>query len=397
MRLQIIPGRWNSHPECDRHSRIRRLFAALLIIAWVVSAPRRAPAIEPPRDEGSAGYNYYTGGGVTVQGPAVIVRKSVQDRASVNAEYRVDSISSASIDVVTQASPYRETRQEYSLGTNILNGEILMNLDYTGSRESDYISDTVAVGLAQDIFDKNTTLNFRVARSWDQVGKNKDPSFGWKDFNRTIYATGITQSLTSRWLVQLNYEATADDGFINNPYRSAITTDGGLIPENYPDARTGQAWVIRTSYGFPSALLEGGLGELLGSVQLDYRYYRDTFDVFSNTGRINFQFYLVRDWLFGVFYQYYQQGAASFYADRVPPDQQYKARDKELSHYHDQWVGLTFKFIPKAARWGPITNPYLQINTSMMITHYDNFTDPRNGDLYSRTAYVTQTSVGFHF
>jgi len=395
--LQIIPVRWNHRSERERPHVERRLLTAILIVVSVWPFPGRAPAVEPPQDEAAMGYNYYTGGGITVQGPAVIVRKQVLNRASVKAEYRVDSVSSASVDVVTQASPYKETRQEYSLGTDILSGDILMGLDYINSRESDYVSDTVAVGLAHDLFDKNVTVNFRVSRSWDQVGKNNDPSFGWKGFDRTTYATGISQSLTPRWLVQLNYEATADDGFINNPYRSAITTDGAFVPENYPDARTGHAWVVRTSYGFPSALLEGGLGELLGSVQLDYRYYQDTFDVTSNTGKINFQFHLVQDWLFGVFYQYYQQGAASFYGDRLPPDQLYKARDKELSQYQDQWVGLTFKFMPREARWGPITNPYLQVNTSIMISHYDNFTDPRNGDLYSQTAYVTHTSLGFHF
>jgi Protein of unknown function (DUF3570) len=397
MRLQIIAAGWNRRSKREKPCGARRLFTAVLIIAELATASRPVSAVEPPQDDLSAGYNYYTGGGITVQGPAVIVRKEILNRASVKAGYRVDSVSSASVDVVTQASPYKETRQEYSVGTDILSGDILMGLDYTGSRESDYTSDTIAVGLAQDIFDKNTTLNFRVARSWDQVGKNNDPAFGWKDFNRTIYATGITQSLTPRWLVQFNYEATADDGFINNPYRSAITTDGGLVPENYPDARTGHAWVVRTSYGFPSALLKGGLGEMLGSVQLDYRYYQDTFDVSSNTGKINFQFYLLRDWLFGVFYQYYQQGAASFYGDRLPTDQLYKARDKELSQYQDSWVGVMFKFMPKEARWGSVTNPFVQLNTSMMISHYDNFTDPRNGDLYSQTAYVTQTSFGFHF
>jgi len=395
--LQISPVRWLRRAERGKRCGIRRVCTAISIIAWVSVFLGQAAGLEPPQDEASTGYNYYTGGGITVQGPAVIVRKQVLNRASVKAEYRVDSVSSASVDVVPQASPYKETRQEYSLGTDILSGDILMGLDYTNSRESDYVSDTLAVGLAHDLFDKNSTLNFRVARSWDQVGKNNDPSFGWKGFDRTIYAAGVTQSLTPRWLVQLNYEATADDGFINNPYRSAITTDGAFVPENYPDARTGHAWVVRTSYGFPSALLEGGLGELLGSVQFDYRYYRDTFDVTSNTGKINFQFYLLRDWMFGVFYQYYEQGAASFYGDRVSPDQLYKARDKELSQYNDQWVGLSFKFIPKEARWGPITNPFIQLDTSMMISHYDNFTDPRNGDLYSQTAYVTHTSLGFHF
>jgi len=374
-----------------------RLLKAVLFIAWMVVPIERSWAIEPAQDEVEAGYNYYHGGGVTVQGPAVIVRKDILNGASLKAGYNVDIVSSASIDVVTQASPFKETRQEYSLGTDILRGDTLVGVDYINSRESDYLSDTLSVGLAHDLFDKNMTFSLKVARSWDQVGKNNDPSFGWKNFNRTIYSTGVTQSLTPRWLVQLNYELTADEGLINNPYRSAITLSGALVPENYPDARTGQAWAVRTSYGFPSGVSEQGYGGILSSIQLDYRYYYDTFDVHSQTAKITFQRYFYSNWLGGVFYQYYWQDAASFYGDRVPPDQLYKARDKELSQYHDQWVGLTLKYKLKQTQWGIIRNPYIQISNSWMVFNYDNFTDPRTGALYSQRVYVVHTDLGFNY
>lgn len=369
-------------------------------MAWIVIPLESAWAIEPPKDEMEAGYNYYSGGGTTVQGPAVIVQKDILNGGSVKAGYNVDMVSSASIDVVTQASPYKESRQEYSLGTSLLRGDTLMGLDYINSRESDYTSDTLSIGMAHDLFDKNMTFNLRVARSWDMVGNNNDPAFGWKDFNRTVYSTGITQSLTPRWLIQFNYEATADEGFINNPYRSAITSDGGLgglVPENYPDARTGHAWAVRTSYGIPSASSGEGPGGIIGSVQLDYRYYRDSFDVQSQTGKISLQGYFSADWLLGVFYQYYRQGAASFYGDRVPSNQFYKARDKELSQYRDHWVGASVKFKPKTVQWGWVKNPYVQLDSSLIQFNYDDFTDPRTGKLYSQRAYVTHTSFGFNY
>ncbi|HTN42941.1 MAG TPA: DUF3570 domain-containing protein [Nitrospiria bacterium] len=374
-----------------------RLVKAVLLIAWFVVPIERSGAIEPAQDEVEAGYNYYHGGGVTVQGPAVIVRKDILNGGSLKAGYNVDIVSSASIDVVTQASPYKETRKEYSLGTDILRGDTLVGVDYINSRESDYLSDTLSVALAHDLFDKNTTFSLKVARSWDQVGKNNDPAFGWNKFNRTVYSTGITQSLTPLWLIQFNYELTADEGLINNPYRSAITLDGALVPENYPDARTGQAWALRTSYGIASAGSDGGYGGIRGSVQLDYRYYQDTFDVHSQTAKITLQRYFFSDWLGGVFYQYYWQDAASFYGDRLPPGQLYKARDKELSQYHDQWVGLTLKYKLKQAQWGIIRNPYVQVSNSWMVFNYDNFTDPRTGALYSQRVYVVHTDLGFNY
>lgn len=366
-------------------------------MAWMSLTVASSWAVEPAQDEVETGYNYYNGAGTTVQGPAVIVKKNILDGASLKAGYSVDMVSSASIDVVTQASPYKETRQEYSIGTDILHGDTLIGMNYIDSRESDYMSDTLSIGAAHDLFDKNVTFNVKVARSWNLVGRNNDPSFGWKDFNRTMYSTGITQSLTPRWLIQVNYELTADAGLINNPYRSAMTLDGALVPEHYPDARTGHAWAIRTSYGFPSGSSEIGQGGLGGSVQLDYRYYQDTFDVISHTAKITLQRYFAPDWLGGILYQYYRQGAASFYGDRLPANQLYKARDRDLSEYQDHWVGLTLKFKLKQTSWGLISNPYIQFDSSLMVFHYDDFTDPRTGALYSQRAYVSHTSFGFNY
>jgi len=375
--------------------RARLKAAGILFLLIIVI--EQAEAVEPPQDEVSVGYNYYSGGGITVQGPAVIVRKELLNRMSIKAGTRVDLISSASIDVVTQASSYKEDRQEYNFGANLLHGETLMGLDYTNSSESDYVSDTLSVGVAHDLFNKNMTFDLRVTRSWDQVGKNDDPAFGWKEFNRTIYSAGITQSLTSRWLIQFNYEATAEDGFINNPYRSVLTVGGGIAPENYPEARTGHAWAVRTGYGFPPRTLDEGTIEGNSSIQVDYRYYQDTFDVRSHTGKVLFQHYLLRDWLLGTFYRYHRQGDASFYADRVPASQVFKARDKELSRFTDHWVGGSIKYKPKKWLWGWMEDPFIQFNYSFLMFDYDNFTDPRTGELYSRRAHVIHTSLGFSY
>ena len=48
--------------------------------------------------------HYYSGGGVTAQGPALLVRKGNDKSFSVFAGYYVDNVTSASIDVEAQAS-----------------------------------------------------------------------------------------------------------------------------------------------------------------------------------------------------------------------------------------------------------------------------------------------------
>ncbi|MEW6683149.1 MAG: DUF3570 domain-containing protein [Nitrospirota bacterium] len=375
------------------HARIGTA-GSVLLLAGVLGS---AEAVEPPQDDTAVGYNLYNGGGIMVQGPAMIVKKELLNRMSVKAGARIDLVSSASIDVVTQASPYKERRTEYTVGTDVLHSDVLTGITYTTSHESDYTSNTIAVAMAHDLFEKNTTLNLRFARSWDTVEKNGDPSFGQEDANRTIYSAGVTQSLSPRWLVQVNYEGTADSGFLNNPYRSVILDSGGLAPENYPDSRTGHAWVLRTGFGFvPDSAGELSIGQR-SSVKFDYRYYQDTFAVASHTGQVEYQRYVRNEWLLGSFYRYYRQGQASFYGDRVPSTQIYRARDKELSRFSDQWIGASLKYKPRGFHWHGLENLSVQVSYSFLMYDYDNFTDPRTGALYSQRAHVLHTSLGFTY
>jgi hypothetical protein len=371
----------------------------VLLLAGALVGP--ASALDPPKDEAAFGYNFYDGGGITVQGPAMIVKKQLMNRLSLQAGSRVDMISSASVDVVTQASPYKERRTEYMLGASALHADVATSVNYTQSRESDYASDTVSIGMAHDLLAKNLTLNLRAAHSWDQVGKNGDPAFGWQSFDRTIYAAGLTQSLSPHWLLQLNYEGTADSGFINNPYRSAtVQSSPGFfarVPERYPEARTGHAWVLRSAYGLvPDSAGDLTIGQR-SSVQIHYRFYQDTFAVQSHTGEVEYQRYLDPEWLAGFSYRYYQQNQASFYGDSVPVNQFYRARDKELSQFSDHWLGGSLKYKPLGFNWHGLENLYVQFSYSFAVYDYDNFTDPRTGDLYSLRAHVLHTSVGFTY
>jgi hypothetical protein len=58
-----------------------------------------------PEDSVDVMYHRYQGGGITVQGPSILVQKRIGDHFAVNANYYQDYISSASIDVLLSASP----------------------------------------------------------------------------------------------------------------------------------------------------------------------------------------------------------------------------------------------------------------------------------------------------
>ncbi|HTQ37306.1 MAG TPA: DUF3570 domain-containing protein, partial [Steroidobacteraceae bacterium] len=123
-----------------------------------------------PDDRADVMYHRYEGGGLTVQGPSVLVRKKLGDSLSATANYYSDFISSASIDVVVSgASPYREHREQKSLGLDYLRGKSTWSASYLTSQENDYRSDTWSLGVSQDMFGDLTTLSFGYSQGLDHV------------------------------------------------------------------------------------------------------------------------------------------------------------------------------------------------------------------------------------
>ena len=91
------------------------------------------PAGVLPEDRADTLYHYYDGGGVQIDGPSILVRKNIKDTMSVFGNYYVDSISSASIDVVTTgASEYSEERDEFTVGMDFLHEDTIMSMELHG-------------------------------------------------------------------------------------------------------------------------------------------------------------------------------------------------------------------------------------------------------------------------
>jgi hypothetical protein len=94
-----------------------------------------------PEDRADLLYHLYDGGGVQIDGPSLLVRKSFLEKFSVSGNFYMDMVSSASIDVVTTASPYKEERTQWSLSADAIRGTTLYGLGFTNS-DSDYQADT---------------------------------------------------------------------------------------------------------------------------------------------------------------------------------------------------------------------------------------------------------------
>jgi hypothetical protein len=350
--------------------------ASVLLLAMPM-----AQAAVLPEDRMDAMYHYYDGGGTKVDGPALLVRKEFADTASVYASYYADSISGASIDVVTTASPYKETRQEHSVGVDYLHGNTTMNLSYTESDEPDYLADTVSINVVHEVFDGLTTVSLGYTAGSDEVGKN-GTDFR-EDLNRYQYRLGLSQVFTRTFLVNFEYEGILENGYLNSPYRAA-RLQGLLVPEQYPGTRDSYAFAVRALKGLTTP--DDRLGS---SVQLGYRYFWDTWDIRASTIETGYQRYFGGRWLGEIHYRYYSQTAASFYSDNFETQMNYMARDKELSTFNSHTVGgkLTYTFQKHPSF---VNKSTFNVAYDYLKFEYDDFTDARTQTPYAFSVNVVQ-------
>lgn len=304
-----------------------------------------ATAAVLPDNRADVMYHRYDGGGVTIDGPALLVRTKFGEKYSVTGSAYVDMVSSASIDVMTTASPYKEQRDQFGLGFDMLNGKTQYSVSYTNSEENDYTANTATFDISQDMFGDLTTVSFGYSQGWDEVRKRGDAAFK-EEVNRRNYRVGLSQIITPRLMMGINYELITDEGFLNNPYRSVRYLDPtsakgySYEPERYPRTRTSNAIALNARYYLPyRAALHG-----------EYRWYTDDWGVDANSIEVGYTQPWRKDWIFEVGARWYGQSSADFYSDLFPRRnaQNFLARDKELSTFSSLMftLGVTYELPP---------------------------------------------------
>jgi hypothetical protein len=326
------------------------LLASLLFAGFSL----QANAAVLPEDRVDVLYHAYDGGGAEISGPSVLVRKNVAEKVSAYANYYVDTVSSASIDVdfVAGATTYGEERTEYSLGFDYLHDKTIMSLGYSSSEENDYEAQTVSFGISQDFFGDLTNVSLGYSQGDNIVRRNEeldpnDPTaepFEEESSNRR-YRVGVSQILTKSLVMSLNFETVVDEGFLNNPYRavryldSSVARGYSLEPEIYPRTRNSDAFAIRGLYYLPYR----------ASVRGEYRSFSDSWGITADSWELRYIHPIesLKLTLEGK-YRVYDQTAADFFSDLFPYRNlngvEFRARDKELSAFGTETIGLGLSY-----------------------------------------------------
>jgi hypothetical protein len=386
-----------------------------LLVLAALSLPALSQAGVLADDRADVLYHRYEGGGITIHGPSVLVRKKMAEKYAISANYYTDMVTSASIDVeVSGASEYQEEREQYSLGLEYLRGKTTYNLGYTHSKENDYEAETTSFGISQDLFGDLTTISMGFSRGSDTVQKldtitdRIDPGFK-EPIDRWSYRVGVSQILTKSLITSLALEVITDEGFLNNPYRSyrfVNPSDARLFAlarEIYPRTHTSNAIGLNARYFLPyRAAVHGG-----------YRFFTDTWGIRADTAELGYT-HPLGPWTFDVGYRYYSQGHADFYSDLFERanQQNFLARDKEMSTFKSQAlsIGATYEFMRSG--WKFIKKGTLNLYYDRIEFDYEDFRDARfsllpstdpnfrpagSEPLYTFGANVYQAFVSFWF
>ena len=149
----------------------KRCGKTVVALIWLALLPCSLLAQVLPEDRFDAMYHSYDGDQVKITGPSILLRKQVSKNASVFANYYVDDITSASIDVRTLgASEYTEKRTEISFGGDVLIGDSIVSAGYVNSDENDFKAETAWFNVSQEVFGGLTTVKLGL---WSRLGRNQ--------------------------------------------------------------------------------------------------------------------------------------------------------------------------------------------------------------------------------
>lgn len=311
--------------------------AALALPILVV--PARAGAAEIG-EVGVAVFGYKERGLMKVTEPIVWGKARFGEDWEIAASAAVDIVTGASpqlvsnrtgtaVQTITGAS-IDDRRNTWDAKVSRRIGEATLSISRLVSREEDYASHACGIEGRYDLNQRNTTLIAGYGRSNDRVRSSDDPLLDQPRKTRE-YLVGVTQVLSQVAAVQSTLTVTRGEGYYNDPYKITFTffPAGQGLPllaaDKRPSERDTLAWLTRYRRHFPAAG---------GTLQADYRFYRDDWGVRAHTLEAAWQQWLDDRFSIRPALRYYTQTAADFYSPNVSrPEPAVHSSDQRLAAF----------------------------------------------------------------
>ena len=186
--------------------------------------------------------------------------------------------------------------------------------EFSYSLEDDYESVGFSLNHTIDFNEKNTTLAFGLAYTYDTIM----PDFwdGDKEYKNSGDAlVGVTQLLGPNTILTGNFTAGIARGYLSDPYKGFRFADypdpDTIFPEKRPDER------IKTIGHFS---LTHFVTPLQGSAELSYRLYHDSYSILSHTVTLSWLQKIGKHIVISPMFRFMDQSEADFYAVQLPGD-----------------------------------------------------------------------------
>ncbi len=245
---------------------------------------------------------------------------------------------------------FKDHREALDLGVTVpVSDGLKLSLGGSGSKETDFTSFSGRVGLAKELFSKNTTvsLGFNYERDSSKpftgiprpLGTMGDTVIGTgRHKDVTSFVAGVTQVLTPSWLAQVNWSHGLTKGYQTDPYKLVSLVDSAsgdpyaYIYENRPGRRTRDSIYAGTKFALGSAVTDASV-----------RWYRDSWGIKSWTFALSEHVPLGRSAYIEPGIRYYRQTAANFFRNYVLLDEatpSFVSSDSRLGKFHAWTFGV---------------------------------------------------------
>jgi hypothetical protein len=242
-----------------------------------------------------------------------------------------------------------DVRKAVSLEVPVTLGIHEVSPQFAYSEESDYISTGASLNYSVQLNEKNTTLVFGWAHTWDRVLDDQGQE---QDKSTDDFLIGVNQLLGPKTVLGVNLAYGQAHGYLNDPYRFIVGANDPQLdadnpagtPEQRPDYR--DKLVARAS-------ITQFISPVDASVEGAYRYYRDSFGIDAHTVELAWYQKVGKHVVVTPNFRYYYQTEADFYYELLPdsifnpPD--YYSPDYRLSEFHAFTAGVSFAV--KATKW----------------------------------------------
>jgi hypothetical protein len=330
----VVPAYAETHP---RPGPLAALTQAALALPILIATARAGAA--QVGEVGNAALGYKERGLIKVTEPVLWGKLAIDDVWEFEASGALDIVTGASPELVTNLSgtpvqsvtgaSINDRRRTTEVRAKRRFGDFALAVSRAVSNEEDYRSHANSVEGEANFDERRTTVALGIGRSNDRIGSSIDPLLDERRTTRE-YLAGVTRVLSPLALVQSTVTLTRGRGWFNDPYKSTLTfyPDENLpvlFPDRRPDHRNALAWLTRYRQHFPAAN---------GTLQADYRYFRDDWGIRAHTLEVAWQQDLGDRWSVRPALRYYTQSAADFYAPVVPrPRPEILSSDQRLAAF----------------------------------------------------------------